>query len=133
MKHPPTILIAEDDLDDQELIMFAFSKATNAVQIQIVNDGKEAIEFLEQASDRPCLIVLDYNMPEINGAQVLQRLSADTRFTKIPKVILSTSSNPKYIADAMQKGAHAYKVKPHDFEELVVVAKELLQLCNIAA
>jgi CheY-like chemotaxis protein len=99
-----------------------------------VNDGKELIDFLTTTSDNklPCLIVLDYNMPEMNGAQVLQMLTCDQRYHNIPKIILSTSSNPKYIQDCLHKGAKAYRVKPDNFSQLVTIAKEMLELCSAA-
>ncbi len=129
------ILIAEDDPDDQELITYAFSKVDPSLKLYIVNDGKEALDYLLHASDNvlPCVIVLDYNMPEMNGAQVLQQISPDKRFEKIPKVIFSTSSNPIYIKDSMQKGADAYHVKPDGFEALLGIAKEMAALCYKAA
>ena len=68
-EHNPVILLAEDDPDDQELIRIAFSEVEGNYQLQVVNDGKEALEYLKAAAQLPCLIVLDYNMPELNGAQ----------------------------------------------------------------
>jgi CheY-like chemotaxis protein len=129
------ILIAEDDPDDQELIAMAFTIIDPSLKLHIVNDGKEALGYLQRSSDLdlPCVILLDYNMPEFNGAQVIQQLSTDKRFEFVPKVILSTSSNPLYINDCLQKGAHAYKVKPVDFEELVTIAREMAALCIEAA
>jgi CheY-like chemotaxis protein len=129
------ILIAEDDPDDQELLAYAFTKVDPSLKLFFVNDGKEALDYLQHASDNglPCVIVLDYNMPELNGAQVLQVIAPDKRFEKIPKVILSTSSNPVYIQDSLQKGADAYRIKPDGFEELLGIAKEMAALCYGAA
>jgi CheY-like chemotaxis protein len=130
-----TILLAEDDPDDQELIINAFSKVDPNFRLHVVNDGKEAIQFLETASDNklPCLIVLDYNMPELNGAQVVQMLNNRKRYDRIPKVILSTANNPKYIEDCLNKGAQFYKVKPDNFQQLVHIAEEMMALCKNAA
>jgi CheY-like chemotaxis protein len=135
MKESYTILLAEDDPDDQELIVHAFTEASSTFSLHIVNDGKEVIEFLSAISDSklPCLIILDYNMPELNGAQVLQKLIGNKRYEKIPKIVLSTSNNPKYVQDCMHKGAHAYRVKPDNFTQLVVLAKEMLDFCSNAA
>ncbi|MCW3113819.1 MAG: response regulator [Segetibacter sp.] len=135
MRESYTILLAEDDPDDQELLVHAFTEVSPTFNLHIVNDGKEVIEFLSTTSDSklPCLIVLDYNMPELNGAEVLQKLTGDKRYENIPKIVLSTSSNPKYIQDCLCKGAHAYKVKPDNFTQLVVIAKEMLDLCGKAA
>jgi CheY-like chemotaxis protein len=79
MKESYTILLADDDPDDQELIVHAFTEVSPSFRLHIVNDGKEVINFLSTVSDNklPCLIVLDYNMPELNGAQVLQKLTDD--------------------------------------------------------
>ena len=132
-EHNPVILLAEDDPDDQELIRIAFSEVEGNYQLQVVNDGKEALEYLKAAAQLPCLIVLDYNMPELNGAQVIQRLSADNRYRSIPKVILSTSSNPLYIEESLNGGASAYKIKPHNFQQLIGIAREMIGLCHPAA
>lgn len=130
-----TILLADDDPDDQELIINAFSKVSPAFNLHIVNDGKEALEFLSSSSDSklPCLIVLDYNMPELNGAEVLQKLRNNKRYENIPKVVLSTSNNPVYIEDCLVKGANAYRVKPDNFNQLVLLAQEMMKFCNNAA
>jgi CheY-like chemotaxis protein len=135
MRENYTILLAEDDPDDQELIIHAFTELSPSFKLHIVNDGQEAIDFLSSTSDSklPCLIVLDYNMPELNGAQVLQKLTNNKRYEHIPKIILSTSGNPRYIQDCLHKGAHAYRVKPDNFPELIVLAKEMLEMCGEAA
>jgi CheY-like chemotaxis protein len=127
-----SILIADDDPDDQELIVHAFSQVDPLLKLCLVNDGKEALDYLQEAADSglPCLILLDYNMPELNGAQVIQQLSPDERFATIPKVILSTSGNPRYIQDCLQKGAYKYLVKPNDFGSLVGIAREMAALCH---
>jgi CheY-like chemotaxis protein len=135
MKDNLTILLAEDDLDDQELILHAFSKVGPSFRLRIVNDGKEALDVLSDTPDSklPCLIVLDYNMPQLNGAQVLEKLKTESRYNTIPKVILSTSTNPTYIQDCLKKGADAYRVKPDNFNQLVLLAKEMMDLCTNAA
>ncbi|GEO11305.1 response regulator [Segetibacter aerophilus] len=135
MKDSFTILLADDDPDDQELIIHAFSEVASTFNLHVVNDGQQVLDFLTTTSDNklPCLIVLDYNMPELNGAQVLQHLTGHERYKAIPKIILSTSSNPKYIDDCMHKGAHAYRVKPDNFTQLIVLAKEMLEFCSSAA
>ena len=132
MRESYTILLADDDPDDQELIVQAFTEVCPSFSLHIVNDGREVIDFLSTTSDHklPCLIVLDYNMPQLNGAQVLQILIAHSRYEKIPKIILSTSGNPKFRQDCLHKGASAYWVKPDNFSQLIVLAKEMLELCG---
>jgi len=130
-----TILIAEDDPDDRELIATAFAKADPALHLEVVVDGREALDYLRQAADDdlPCMIVLDYNMPELNGAQVIRELMPDSRFRGIPKIILSTSSNPVYMQECLHQGAYAWRVKPDYFPDLVRIAGELAQICRRAA
>ncbi|GAA4343775.1 response regulator [Flaviaesturariibacter amylovorans] len=129
-----TILIAEDDPDDQELIAVAFAQADPGLRLCIVPDGRQALDYLlaASASGLPCVILLDYNMPELNGAQVIRKLH-EARFADIPKVILSTSGNPLYIEECLREGAHAYRVKPDDFTALVRIAEEMAALCRKAA
>src|SRR5688572_30584762 len=70
------ILLAEDDEDDQELLKEAFSKADPSCKLHIEDNGRNALQYLEQLSDNalPRIIILDYNMPELNGGQVLEKL-----------------------------------------------------------
>jgi CheY-like chemotaxis protein len=93
------------------------------------------LDYLQHTSEKglPCVILLDYNMPELNGAQVIQQLAGDKRFESVPKVILSTSSNPLYINDCLQKRSPAYKVKPDGFDALLGIANEMAALCKEAA
>ena len=74
----------------------------------------------------PLLIVLDYNMPEINGAEVLQVLSKNKRYQKIPKIMLSTSRFQKHIDDCMKLGAKAYLIKPDNMFQWKEVALKML-------
>ena len=129
------ILLAEDDPDDQDLIKDAFSELGTSYVLHIVPDGKAALNYLENTppDQLPCLIILDYNMPELNGAKVLEKICNDERYDAIPKVVLSTSNSPFYIDECMNKGANAYRVKPSNFYELVNIAKEMLELCQDAA
>lgn len=92
------ILIADDDQEDLELIEEAFLKIEPAIQLQKFTNGKTAIEFLNSRSDLelPCLIILDYSMPELNGSQVLHFIKENLRYHNIPKIILSTSNATSY-------------------------------------
>ncbi len=129
------ILLAEDDQDDQELLKEAFSKVDPCCQLHIEGNGKNALDYLEQLSDSslPGVIILDYNMPELNGSQVLERLYSCPRYRSIPKVILSTSDNIKYVEESLSKGALAYRVKPYDFSGLVAIAREMIYLSKADA
>jgi CheY-like chemotaxis protein len=125
------ILIADDDLEDLELIEEAFLNVQPAAQLFKFTNGKSAIEYLNTIQDveLPCLMVLDYNMPEINGSEMLSHLKSQARFSAIPKVVLSTSNAPLHIHECMSHGATDYLVKPDNIKELNLLAQRLLSLC----
>lgn len=124
------ILLAEDDEDDQELIKMAFKEVTTRHIFKIVSNGKEALETLSAQSNLPCLIVLDLNMPLLNGIQTLKALRDDPKFEKIPKVILTTSDNEENRKVSYFNGAVGYFVKPDTLPELVSTAQKILAYCR---
>ena len=128
------ILLAEDDRDDQELIREALKEIAVFSLLHVVENGNDALAYLNslEPKELPGLIILDYNMPELNGAQVLQKLYENKRYAAIPKVVLSTSNNVRYVNEAKEKCAQAYLIKPSDFASLVNVLREILQLYKVA-
>lgn len=129
------ILLAEDDQDDQDLLKEAFFAIDPSCQLHIEASGRAVLNYLDHLSDSllPRIIILDYNMPELNGGQVLEKLDASPRYRQIPKVILSTSDNIKYVEESLTKGALAYRVKPYDFSSLLAIAKEMISLSKAEA
>ncbi|MFB7778967.1 response regulator [Streptomyces bauhiniae] len=114
---PFDVLLVEDDVADAMLIEEALSErgARNLVQ---VTDGVAALEHLRSPdSTRPDLIVLDLNMPRMNGRELLQVLKADDELQTIPVVVLTTSSAPEDVAGAYQGHANAYVTKPVNLAE----------------
>ena len=128
----PFIFLAEDDIDDQELFAEAISRHNDSIQIQSVSNGRKAIGFLESLSSTtlPRLIVLDYNLPEADGAQILNFLAQQERFHAIPKVVWSTSNSHIYREACLKLGAKAYFTKPSDVAGITSLAKEILSLCE---
>jgi CheY-like chemotaxis protein len=126
-------LIAEDDVEDMELIMEAFASINDNLHILFFSEGRSALDWLMtcQPEQLPCLIILDYNMPEMTGAQVLKRLCSEEKFNGVPKVILSTASNKQFSLECTNYGADAYMIKPPTFGELINIAREMLDLCRI--
>jgi two-component system response regulator len=122
-----TILYAEDDPDDRLLAEMAHrdSKATNP--LVFVADGAEALEYLRQTgrhanragSPKPGIVLLDLNMPGIDGRETLRIIRADPVFHRIPVVILTTSMSEDDIASSYDAGANSYIVKPRGFGGLV--------------
>lgn len=129
----PYIFLAEDDLDDQELLTDAIGHHNGTLQVHAVNNGKKAISFLEALTPEqvPALIVLDYNLPEMDGAAILQALDDLKQFAHIPKVVWSTSSAARYEDTCLKLGATAYFVKPASLDGISEVVGRMLALCQL--
>jgi CheY-like chemotaxis protein len=127
------IFLAEDDIDDQELLIEAFSHLDKNISVKAVNNGKKALSFLESlpAGKAPCLIILDYNLPELSGAEILERLGQLKLFEDVTKVVWSTSNSPFYESLCIELGAKAYMVKPNDISGINRLAETMLQMCTV--
>jgi len=127
------ILLGEDDADDQEMLKEVFTSIDTAFVLFFVNNGKEIISALEKLKDdqMPCLIVLDYNMPGLNGADILRELSTNERYKNIPKVVWSTSGSEKFRNICLELGAVDYVIKPNNVVGLEEVARYMLSLCLV--
>ena len=128
----PTICLADDDPDDQELLLEAFQQLTDSHHLKAVSSGKELIEFLSVVDDGelPCLIVLDYNMPGLDGKQVLAYLHNTSRYRHIPKVIYSTSSSLKDKKEFLSIGASEFLTKATSPRDILNSAKKMLSFCD---
>ncbi|MFJ4847064.1 MULTISPECIES: response regulator [unclassified Streptomyces] len=114
---PYDVLLVEDDLADAMLIGDALSErgARNLTQVE---DGVAALDYLRDDSNaRPDLIVLDLNMPRMNGRELLEILKADDDLRAIPVVVLTTSAAPDDVAGAYQRHANAYVTKPVNLDD----------------
>ena len=126
------ILVADDDIEDQELLEEAILEADPAARADMVSNGREVLEYLEKCADAdlPAAIVLDYSMPILNGAEVLAIMCNDPRFESIPRFIWSTSNSKIHVRECMDKGATNYFVKPDSRSKLIALAKDILAACN---
>jgi CheY-like chemotaxis protein len=116
---PTRVLLAEDDSDDRDLFKTFFAHRKDIVLMPAVTNGLEVIDSLNSAVsdvDWPDLIVLDHNMPLMNGKQTLQFLNSHERFSKIPAVIYSTYADTNLIIDCKNLGAKMVATKPIDDE-----------------
>jgi CheY-like chemotaxis protein len=116
------ILLVEDSPGDIRLTLEAFNEANPSARIFVVKDGVEAMAFLTSASNRPDLILLDLNMPKMDGRQVLTAIKEDESLKSIPTIILTTSDADADIIKSYQLQANSYLCKPVDlsaFETLV--------------
>jgi two-component system, response regulator len=123
------ILLVEDNPDDAELTMLAFRK-NNVHDVQLVRDGAEAIEWLfgpggAATAGGPAIVLLDLNLPKVDGFGVLQRIRNDERTRFLPVVILTSSTEGVDLANAYRLGANSYIRKPVDFGELLKAALQI--------
>ncbi len=118
------ILLVEDSPGDVRLTLEAFRTVDPSIQLHVANDGVEALEYLKHGGgrNRPDLILLDPNMPKMDGRQVLTHIKKDENLKTIPTVILTTSEAEGDIAKSYQLKANCYLNKPVEldaFENLV--------------
>ena len=128
MSHIKVVLYADDDIDDKTWVSEACKAINCSLHIEFVENGREALEYLEKASTKrevPSLIVLDLNMPELDGRQTLKRLKADTRFENIPVVIVTTSANRIDMDVCKRLGASLYLTKPDTHSEWQNIIRQL--------
>lgn len=124
------ILLAEDDEDDQELIKLAFSKVTTQHDFKIVNNGQEVLDALSGRPEMPCMIILDLNMPRLDGLQTLKELRKEPKYTGIPIVIFTTSDDDDNKRISYSSGASDYFIKPATLKEFVNTAQKMLTYCH---
>ena len=128
-----TILLVEDNPDDIELTLRAFRKNNIANGLAVTRDGAEALDYLfcrgayhqRDIADMPRLILLDLNLPKLDGLQVLERLRADERTRLVPVVILTSSKEEQDMVSGYQFGANSYVRKPVDFNEFVEAVRHI--------
>ncbi|MEJ7769335.1 MAG: response regulator [Chitinophagaceae bacterium] len=121
---PIYILLVEDNEGDILLTTEAFEEGKIANKIRVVKDGKEAINFLTKASqqadmDLPGLILLDINLPKMNGHEVLHHLKMTDELIQIPVIMLTTSSTEKDIFNSYKNAADFYITKPVEITDLI--------------
>ena len=128
------VLVAEDDADDCELFREVSRDSNRNIQCHFVHNGEELLRHLnhlvtQQARRLPDLIVLDVNMPRMNGKEALRRLKQDERLKDIPVVTLTTSNDRKLKEEMEQLGACAFYTKPHNIDLLKDVIEDMLTVC----
>jgi CheY-like chemotaxis protein len=127
------ILVVEDNPIDQELISLAFKRAATESPVITVSDGREALSFLKgdgsgektRASEFPAVIILDLDMPGMDGFEFLRRLKAEASLARIPVVVLTTSRFDQDLSRSYALGASSCFTKPGDFEQLIKIAREV--------
>ena len=114
-----------------EFLVEVFSTIDKAFYLEFVNNGRKVLNTLEKmpGDHLPCLIVLDYNIPELNGAEVLIELKNNRRYDSIPKIIWSTSGSDTYKSICLALGAKAYIMKPSNVKDFEDVARYMVSFC----
>jgi CheY-like chemotaxis protein len=126
------ILLGEDDIDDEELLKEVFATIDDSFSLLFVNNGRGVLSALEEMTDGqlPSLMILDYNMPTLNGAEILKELQDQTRYKSIPKVIWSTSASNTYKKSCLALGARDYVIKPSNMDDLKKVVEHMLTFAD---
>jgi CheY-like chemotaxis protein len=129
------ILLADDDPDDRMLIREALEEGKLPQKLACVNDGEELLDYLRHQGNyarfgeqpRPCLILLDLNMPRKDGREALREIKGDPHLRRIPVIILTTSQAEEDILRTYDLGANSFIIKPRDFETVVNMMQTLAQ------
>ena len=127
------ILMVEDNPDDEQLTLRAFSKNHLTNKIHVVRDGQEALDYVfckgkyadRNIADHPHVILLDIKLPLIDGIEVLRRIKADERTKTIPVVMLTSSHEERDLVETYRLGVNSYIVKPVDFEQFSETVRQL--------
>jgi CheY-like chemotaxis protein len=127
---PIEVLLVEDDPGDVVLTKEAFEDNKVSNKLSIVSDGEEAMRFLRREGDytdapRPDLVLLDLNLPRMDGRQVLEEIKADEALRTIPVVVLTTSEAEEDIIRSYRLHANAYVTKPVDFDRFIDVVRQI--------
>lgn len=127
------ILLVEDNPDDVELTRIAFAEAGSGHVIRVVTDGAQAVDYLlargehagRDITDLPALVLLDLNLPKLNGREVLQVIRENPATRSLPVVVLTTSAEPMDVGSVYDLGANSYIQKPVEFERFVDVVRQI--------
>jgi CheY-like chemotaxis protein len=130
MSKKPYVIVVDDDPDDVEMLAEMFEQRGLEVPVHSFVYGEEAVSFLasRDADDLPVMVITDYQLPKMNGAQLLGVLKQDRRYDGISKVVLSTSGNPAHAEECLGNGAEKYLVKPNELGQLDSIAEFLVDL-----
>ncbi|MEO5977808.1 MAG: response regulator [Chryseolinea sp.] len=125
MNSQKTILLVEDDEDDQILFMIALKSIANAKLFDVANNGKEALEKLRKSEVLPTMIIMDINMPVMDGIECLSQIIKDPRINSVPVVILSSSIDGRQ--RVRELGATAFIIKQNSTISLQEELKHILE------
>lgn len=124
------VLVVEDNPGDLYLIRASLSLGKIPKRLSVVTDGEEALQFLARSGQyhdapTPDLILLDLNLPKVDGREVLERIKADSEWRHIPVVVLSTSTSDRDVSGAYEHHANCYLAKPQGVDEYLDLVHEI--------
>ena len=133
MKNPHAILLVEDNPADIKITERALRDSGIPVELLVVRDGQEAVDYLLRQGEHakrdgwrsPDLILLDLNLPRLNGRQVLERIRARPELKAVPVIVLTTSRRQEDVQQLYAAGANTYIEKPQDFARFVEVLQTI--------
>jgi len=134
-KRPLNIMIAENDEDDRALVRFAFAECKLPNSVHFVEDGEQLLDYLYHRGAyqdtvnlaRPDLILLDLEMPRMNGHEALKEIKGDPKLRSIPVVIFTTSKSANDINSTYSMGANSFIIKPVTYDGLIQVMNVLAE------
>lgn len=115
------ILLVEDNQDDEELALLAFARSRIANRMVVTRDGQEALDYLLGTDDEPPqalpeVVLLDLKLPKVDGIEVLRRIRADRRTSRLPVVVLTSSREEEDRLKSYESGCNSYVRKPVEFD-----------------
>ena len=127
------ILLVEDNPDDVELTRIAFTQAKIANKLVVAREGAEALDYLfargrhadRNRAELPSIVLLDLNLPKLDGREVLQAIRADPATRDLPVIVLTTSAEPFDVEASYALGVNSYIQKPVDFEQFVAAVRQV--------
>ncbi len=128
-----TILLVEDNQDDEDLTLRALRKGKISNEVIVVRDGSEAVDFLfasgkyaeRNAEDLPTVVLLDLKLPKLSGLEVLKRIRDNEKTKLLPVVILTSSNEDKDIVNGYSLGANSYVCKPVEINDFISAVQQL--------
>ena len=128
----PYLLLADDDPDDRDLFIDSFLRQHPGYKIEQRSSGRDVLSFLQGADALPTILLLDYQMPDMNGPEVLEQLAAHARYQQMIKIMWSTSQRKKDMEACKKLGALHYFVKPGNTSELLYIVQQVRTIFELA-
>jgi CheY-like chemotaxis protein len=134
IKPRATILLIEDNLADQEMTRRALARVDASIQLVIVDDGEQALDYLlrrdiycrAEDSPRPDLVLLDLNLPKLSGKDLIARIRGHEQIRHVPLLVLTTSQADEDVLESYRLGCNSYLVKPSRFDQFVSAIERVM-------